>query len=49
MWHKADWEEVEKNPELIKLPRENWIFGFDAEQNAKDRFDQVVQRMQEVN
>jgi hypothetical protein len=41
MWHKADWDAVEKNPELIKLPREEWILGHDAEKHAEEVFDET--------
>ncbi|KAL2221519.1 putative MAK1-like monooxygenase [Thermoascus aurantiacus ATCC 26904] len=44
MWHKADWEKVKKNPESIQLPREDWIFKFDAEKHAEEVFDEVVKK-----
>ncbi|KAJ5117139.1 hypothetical protein N7448_004085 [Penicillium atrosanguineum] len=43
MWHKADWDEVSKDPESIQLPREDWIFRFDAEKNAEERFGKLVE------
>lgn len=43
MWHKADWEQVAKNPESIQLPREDWIFRFDAEKNAEETFGKLVE------
>ncbi|KAJ5730289.1 uncharacterized protein N7483_004797 [Penicillium malachiteum] len=49
MWHKADWDEVAKNPSSIQLPREDWIFRFDAESNAREKFGSVLQKLQEVN
>ncbi|KAJ5621294.1 hypothetical protein N7528_006077 [Penicillium herquei] len=49
MWHKADWDEVAKNPSSIQLPREDWIFRFDAESNAREKFGTVLQKLQEVN
>ncbi|KAJ6014956.1 hypothetical protein N7540_009547 [Penicillium herquei] len=49
MWHKADWDEVAKNPSSIQLPREDWIFRFDAESNAREEFGSVLQKLQEVN
>ncbi|KAI1329520.1 FAD/NAD(P)-binding domain-containing protein [Xylariaceae sp. FL0255] len=42
MWHKADWSKVKQNPELVKLPREDWIFDFDAEKNAEEMYDTVA-------
>lgn len=49
MWHKADWDQVKKNPASIQLPREDWIFRFDAESNARESFESALQRVQEVN
>jgi hypothetical protein len=43
MWHKADWDQVAKDPESIQLPREDWIFRFDAEKNAEERFGALVE------
>lgn len=44
MWHKADWDKVAKNPESIQLPREDWIFKFDAEKHAEAVFDEAVRK-----
>lgn len=44
MWHKADWDKVKEDPDSIHLPREDWIFQFDAEKNANEVFDEVVQK-----
>ncbi|KAJ5815202.1 hypothetical protein N7474_006979 [Penicillium riverlandense] len=44
MWHKADWEAVAKDPSSIQLPREDWIFQFDAETNAEESFDEAVKK-----
>ncbi|CRG90486.1 hypothetical protein PISL3812_07530 [Talaromyces islandicus] len=44
MWHKADWAKVKEDPDSIHLPREDWIFQFDAEKNANEVFDEVVQK-----
>jgi len=46
MWHKTDWDEVEKNPEVIKFPREDWIFGHDAEKHAEETFETVAKDVQ---
>jgi len=40
MWHKADWDEVPKNPESIQFPREDWIMLHDAEKHAEEVFDE---------
>jgi 2-polyprenyl-6-methoxyphenol hydroxylase-like FAD-dependent oxidoreductase len=42
-WHKADWSKVWENPELIHLPREPWLLNFDAEKDAYDRYEEVVE------
>jgi len=41
-WHKADWNQVWKNPEMIHLVREPWLLNFDAEKDAYDRYEDVV-------
>lgn len=43
MWHKADWVEVRKNPESMKLKREPWILDHDAEHFAEEKYDEVVE------
>ena len=35
MWHKADWDKVEENPESIQIPQEDWILGHDSERHAE--------------
>ncbi|KAF2652762.1 FAD/NAD(P)-binding domain-containing protein [Lophiostoma macrostomum CBS 122681] len=42
MWHKTDWEKVKKEPESIQLPREDWIFGFDAEKHSEEVADELI-------
>ena len=49
MWHKADWEQVARDPKSISLPREDWIFRFDAEENAKTTFDKAFSKVQELH
>ncbi|KAL9109689.1 MAG: hypothetical protein Q9227_005727 [Pyrenula ochraceoflavens] len=44
MWHKADWDKVKENPKSIQMPREDWIFKFDAEKDAEARFDEVAKQ-----
>lgn len=41
MWHKADWEKVKKDPKSIEFPREDWVFGFDAERHAEEVFGEI--------
>jgi 2-polyprenyl-6-methoxyphenol hydroxylase-like FAD-dependent oxidoreductase len=43
LWHKADWEKVAKDPASIQMPREDWIFRFDAERNAEEFFSKIVE------
>ncbi|KAK4167867.1 hypothetical protein QBC43DRAFT_310391 [Cladorrhinum sp. PSN259] len=43
-WHKADWTQVWKTPEMIHLVREPWLLSFDAEKDAYDRFWKVVEK-----
>jgi hypothetical protein len=45
MWHKADWDKVKENPDLVKFPREDWIFMHDAQGHAEDVFDQVYEEV----
>ncbi|TKA24489.1 hypothetical protein B0A50_06646 [Salinomyces thailandicus] len=33
-WHKADFENIKKNPEAIRMKREEWILAHDAEDHA---------------
>jgi len=40
-WHKADVEYAVKNPESVKLPREEWLLGFDALKHTYEVFDSV--------
>ena len=45
MWHKTDWEKVKTDPQSIQLPREDWIFRFDAEAHAESVFDEIWQEV----
>ncbi|KAK4646824.1 hypothetical protein QC761_213720 [Podospora bellae-mahoneyi] len=45
-WHKADWNEVWKKPEMIHLIRETWLLNFDAEKDAYDRFSSVLEELE---
>jgi 2-polyprenyl-6-methoxyphenol hydroxylase-like FAD-dependent oxidoreductase len=42
-WHKANWDEVKKNPESMKLKREAWLLDFDAETYAEDKYAATVE------
>lgn len=41
-WHKADFDSLKKNPEAIKLKRDEKILNFDAEINAYKLYNQTV-------
>ncbi|TVY84077.1 FAD-dependent monooxygenase roqM [Lachnellula suecica] len=41
-WHKADWDEVKKNPDSMKLKREEWLLNFDAEDYAEKNYAATV-------
>jgi len=43
-WHKADWDEVKKDPKKVELPREDWIFMYDAEKDTEDRYEEVSKK-----
>lgn len=41
-WHKADWDNLLKNPELVKLKRDPVILGHDAEAHAYEAYQKAV-------
>ena len=41
-WHKADFDEVKKNPKSMELQREEWILNFDAEEHAENNYAQTA-------
>lgn len=41
-WHGADWEAIRKQPELVHLPRHDWVLSFDAEADAYEKYEGVV-------
>ena len=45
-WHKTDWDAVKTNPKLLEFPREEWIFGHDAEKHVTEVFEQVVRELE---
>lgn len=47
MWHKTDWAEVKRNPEIIQFPREDWIFEFDAEMFTEENGDVAIAKATE--
>jgi 2-polyprenyl-6-methoxyphenol hydroxylase-like FAD-dependent oxidoreductase len=44
-WHKADFDEVKKNPEMVKLPRQDWVLNFDCSKHAYDVYDEIVESL----
>jgi hypothetical protein len=38
-WHKADWDAIWKDPMLLHLKREQWILGFDAEEDTYNSYE----------
>ncbi|GKU08265.1 mak1 monooxygenase [Fusarium langsethiae] len=45
-WHQTDWEAVRKNPEYIKLPQPDWLYGADPEAYSYDNYDAVVEHLE---
>ncbi|KAF2005634.1 FAD/NAD(P)-binding domain-containing protein [Amniculicola lignicola CBS 123094] len=45
MWHKTDWEKVKTDPESIQLPREDWIFSFDAQRHTEEVGEEIIKRV----
>ncbi|CAK7212093.1 hypothetical protein SCUCBS95973_001325 [Sporothrix curviconia] len=45
-WHRADWDKVWKHPELIHLAREPWLLHFDAQEDAYEKYNQVVSSLE---
>ncbi|KAH7117898.1 hypothetical protein B0J11DRAFT_536988 [Dendryphion nanum] len=41
-WHKANWDNVQKDPEAIHLTREAWLLNFDAEADAYAKYDEIA-------
>jgi len=41
-WHKADFDALKKNPEAIKLKREEWVLGHDAEAHAYEVYPEII-------
>ncbi|CAK7228110.1 hypothetical protein SEUCBS140593_006805 [Sporothrix eucalyptigena] len=41
-WHQADLEAIKANPESMRLKREAWVLGHDAEAYAEEHYDATV-------
>jgi len=46
-WHKADFAKVKANPESIKLPRQEWVLNFDAQEHAYKVFADTLKSLKE--
>jgi len=46
-WHKADFANIKKNPEAVKLRREKWLLDFDAERHAYEVYEKTVREVEE--
>lgn len=46
-WHKADWDEIRREPERLHLVREEWLLNFNAEDHTYDVYADVVATMGE--
>ncbi|ERS96736.1 hypothetical protein HMPREF1624_06945 [Sporothrix schenckii ATCC 58251] len=42
-WHKADMDAIRANPEAMRLRREAWVLGHDAEAYAEEHYDATVE------
>lgn len=45
-WHKADFDSLRKNPEAIKLKRDEKILNFDAEIHAYNVYRDTIVELQ---
>ncbi|KAL7622834.1 hypothetical protein AAE478_006513 [Parahypoxylon ruwenzoriense] len=43
IWHKADFKAAKDNPESLRLRREGWLLGFDAEKYAEENYARTVE------
>ncbi|KDQ56254.1 hypothetical protein JAAARDRAFT_158238 [Jaapia argillacea MUCL 33604] len=46
MWHKADFDKIKENPDSIKLKRDDWLFLFDVEKDAYERYEEVARELE---
>ncbi|PNP74970.1 hypothetical protein FNYG_11694 [Fusarium nygamai] len=45
-WHQTDWKAVRENPEYLKLPQPDWLYGADAEAYSHKNWDAVVEHLE---
>ncbi|OQU99101.1 FAD binding domain-containing protein [Cladophialophora immunda] len=46
-WHQTDWEHVKKNPDFLRLPQPDWLYGADAEAYGVQNYDAVMAQLHE--
>jgi 2-polyprenyl-6-methoxyphenol hydroxylase-like FAD-dependent oxidoreductase len=46
-WHKADFDQVKKNPESVKIARQDWVLNFDCSQHAYDVYAETVESLKQ--
>lgn len=46
-WHKADWDQIWKDPTSLHLKREAWLLDFDAESHAYEVVDEVLKKLKQ--
>jgi len=46
-WHKADWDEVFKNPKLVFLPHPTYVLYFDVYKFTAENFDKVAEEIRQ--
>ncbi|KAI6296386.1 hypothetical protein MCOR12_006889 [Pyricularia oryzae] len=44
-WHKANWDDIRKNPESLHLVREEWLLKFNAEEHAYEVYHEVAEKL----
>ncbi|KAH7154773.1 hypothetical protein DER46DRAFT_688890 [Fusarium sp. MPI-SDFR-AT-0072] len=45
-WHQTDWDAVRSNPEYIKLPQPDWLYGGDTEVYSHENYEAVVEHLE---
>ena len=46
-WHQTDWEHVKKNPDFLRIPQPDWLYGADAEAYGYANFDAVMAQLRD--
>lgn len=44
-WHQADFDKAKEDPEVMKLGRDPWLFAFDCEKDACERYESVMKQI----